>query len=106
MSAPKRDIIAARVIDEREADFRRAIRALAKYKFWMFGYHAASWVRHNRMLKGTPWHQGSPFKRLVEMAVVERGELDNALPHEIHAAKRASDQFGEAMFNIDAEGAA
>jgi hypothetical protein len=27
---------------------RKAWDALARYKFWMFGYHAGAWVRDNR----------------------------------------------------------
>lgn len=71
-------------IDRREAVYRDAIRALAKYKFWMFGYYAASWVKYNKLLKGTPYHQGNPFKVFVQVAMIERGDLDEAMPHEVY----------------------
>lgn len=85
--SPKRDIV-AKVIDKREAAFASAIRSLAKYKFWMFGYHAAAWVKYNDLLKGTPWHQGNPFKRFVQLAEIERGELDGAAAWEVDAGRR------------------
>jgi len=71
------------IITSREAAYSDAVRCLAKYKFWMFGYHAAGWVKYNRLLKGTPWHNGSPFKIFVHIAMIARGDLDNARPHEI-----------------------
>lgn len=43
----------------------KALDALARYKFWMFGYHAADWVRLNRRLPGS---RPNPFKRLVLLA--------------------------------------
>jgi hypothetical protein len=79
-----------RVIESREGAYTDAIRALAKYKFWMFGYHAASWVKYNRLLKGSMYHQGSPFRVFVRLAVIERGELHNARPHEIHEGDKAA----------------
>lgn len=90
MSATFKDFqsIVRNVIDKREAAFADAIRSLAKYKFWMFGYHAAAWVKYNQLLKGTPWHQGNPFKRFVELAEIERGELDGAAAWEVDAARR------------------
>jgi hypothetical protein len=43
----------------------KAWRALAGYKFWMFGYHAAQWVLLNRIhRKRSP----NPFTRLVKLA--------------------------------------
>jgi len=42
-----------------------AWKALAKYKFWMFGYYAARWVTLNR-LSGD--RRPNPFKKLVGMA--------------------------------------
>ncbi len=44
---------------------RKAIDALARYKFWMFGYWAAIWVHLNR-LRAVP--QPNPFKPLVQAA--------------------------------------
>jgi hypothetical protein len=52
---------------------RKAWLALAGYKFWMFGYHAAQWV----LLKSVmPAHIRNPFAALVRLAkgvVAERG---------------------------------
>ena len=81
------------IVGSREAAYSDAIRSLAKYKFWMFGYHAASWVKYNRLLKGTPYHNGNPFKIFVHLAMIERGELDNARPHEIQQGKNLSAQW-------------
>ncbi|KKL09654.1 hypothetical protein LCGC14_2563710 [marine sediment metagenome] len=39
--------------------------ALARYKFWMFGYHAARWVNFARLHGGK---RANPFHSLVEMA--------------------------------------
>jgi len=90
-----------RVVDARETAYEDAIRAVAKYKFWMFGYYAASWVKYNKLLKGTPWHQGNPFKRFVELGRIEIGELPDARPHERHTAKALTAQWGESMFDMD-----
>ena len=43
----------------------QALKALAGYKFWMFGYHAARWVQLNRMLD-TPGP--NPFQALVKLS--------------------------------------
>lgn len=51
-----------REMDEAEA---KAWDALRRYKFLMFGYWAAWWVKLNR-IAGTK--RPSPFKRLVEFA--------------------------------------
>lgn len=48
---------------------RQAFNALAGYKFWMFGYHAAAWVNLNRLLSEK---QPNPFRRLVQFARLER----------------------------------
>ena len=44
---------------------RKALDALARYKFQMFGYWAAIWVHLNR-LEGN--HRPSPFTGLVKAA--------------------------------------
>lgn len=49
---------------------RAAWAALSRYKFWMFGYHAANWVNINRLGK---LGLSNPFKILVKTAQ-ERGE--------------------------------
>ncbi|MCX7363575.1 MAG: hypothetical protein NTV97_17225 [Alphaproteobacteria bacterium] len=41
---------------------RKAWESLARYKFWMFGYHAADWVKIARRLGGK---RPNPFKSLV-----------------------------------------
>ncbi len=43
---------------------RKAWDALGRYKFFMFGYHAADVVKLNRRLG----RRGNPFKTLVEHA--------------------------------------
>jgi len=48
-----------------EASERKAWEALAKYKFWMFGYWAADVVRINRRLR---LKQPNPFSALVATA--------------------------------------
>lgn len=50
----------------REAE-QKAWKALAGYKFWMFGYHAAQWVLLNRALDKFD-REGNPFKELVQVA--------------------------------------
>lgn len=52
------------IADLAEAE-RKAWDALARYKFWMFGYHAADWVKLNRRLPG---RRPNPFARLVAAA--------------------------------------
>ncbi len=45
----------------------KAWDALARYKYWMFGYHAAQWVLLNALLpKGS--RQPNPFRPLVTIA--------------------------------------
>lgn len=58
----------------REAE-HKAIDALARYKFFMFGYWAAIWVHLNRISGG---NRPSPFKRLVATAREIKGALDIA----------------------------
>jgi len=43
----------------------KALKALAGYKFYMAGYHAASWVKLNKLLDN-PLH--NPFREYVEIA--------------------------------------
>ena len=49
-------------MDEAEA---KAIDSLGRYKFLMFGYHAAGWVNLNKLLD-TP--EPNPFRFLVQEA--------------------------------------
>lgn len=43
----------------------KALDSLSRYKFIMFGYHAALWVTLNK-LEGSPDH--NPFSALVNLA--------------------------------------
>ena len=43
----------------------KAWTALGGYKFWMFGYHAASWVKYNKLLSEP---LPNPFQGLVKYA--------------------------------------
>jgi hypothetical protein len=45
----------------------RAHDSLARYKFWMFGYHAAAWVKYNELLPSDK-KQPNPFSDLVKLA--------------------------------------
>ena len=49
----------------------KAWDALARYKFWMFGYHAAHVVKLRRLLG----LRGNPFKPLVDLARTEQGTV-------------------------------
>ena len=48
----------------------KAWEALAKYKFWMFGYWAAIWVHLNRLDERK---RPNPWKKLVGIAKKEVG---------------------------------
>lgn len=50
----------------------KAWDSLARYKFFMFGYHAADVVKLRRLLR----LRGNPFKALVDLARAERGTVD------------------------------
>ena len=63
MTDPTRAAILASLVDAEE----KAWDALAGYKFWMFGYHAARWVNYNMLLPRSARFR-SPFKGLVEHA--------------------------------------
>ena len=57
----------------------RAIKDLAKYKFWMFDYWASKWVTLNRLAKDMGVLQKSrpsPFSEFVNLAreIRSRGE--------------------------------
>lgn len=49
----------------------KAWASLAGYKFYMFGYHAAQWVKLNKLL---PKSEPNPFKELVKVAKGGRRE--------------------------------
>jgi hypothetical protein len=64
-----------KVIEDRDEALLKAWDALAGYKFWMFGYHAATWVKANRTLPHRLRNE-SPFRRLVKVAREERFERE------------------------------
>ena len=45
----------------------KAWESLARYKFWMFGYHAAQWVLLNQLFPARS-RQPNPWKPLVRIA--------------------------------------
>ena len=49
----------------REEAKTKAIDALSRYKFMMFGYHAAIWVRLNSIIGD---RRPNPFRLLVQTA--------------------------------------
>ena len=51
---------------------RKAWDSLARYKFWMFGYHAANWVNINRL---AGFKAKNPFRDLIKVALQKRGDL-------------------------------
>lgn len=53
------------IYDELIEAERKALDALSRYKFWMFGYWAAIWVHLNRLHKPA---RPSPFAVLVKLA--------------------------------------
>lgn len=59
---------------------RKAWDSLARYKFLMFGYHAAQWVLLNRIDGGK---NANPFKRLVELARKHQKNPGEDLPNDI-----------------------
>lgn len=56
--------------DARNQAYLKAIDALGRYKFEMFGYHASAWVKYNQLMP-KQYKQGNPFKAFVKLA---RGE--------------------------------
>ena len=65
-----------RIKEARATALRKAWDSLGRYKFFMFGYHAAAWVQHNRLLD-KPEQHGNPFVDLVNRA---RGESPYKVP--------------------------
>jgi len=57
--------LVAQIRKKKEEAVDQAIKSLAGYKFWMFGYHAADWVKLNKL---DPDPEPSPFYRLVSLA--------------------------------------
>lgn len=54
-----------RLFAELDIAEHEALKNLARYKFWMFGYFAARWVFLNRLLKAK---RPNPFKEFVSAA--------------------------------------
>lgn len=57
----------SRLLKARDDAEAQAWSSLARYKFWMFGYHAAQWVLLNRVAE-KKHREGNPFKALVAVA--------------------------------------
>ena len=53
------------VLERREQSIEKALKALAGYKFEMFGYWAAAWVKYNQLLP-REHRDPNPFRRLVK----------------------------------------
>ena len=72
----------ARIEEALKEHQRKAWDALARYKFWMFGYHCGQWVQLNRILGG---RRSNPFGVLVKMArqVRDSGGVDASQPCEL-----------------------
>ncbi len=58
--------------EERDLQELKAWTNLARYKFLMFGYHAANWVTLNRLIGDK---KPNPFRKLVKFAC-EKYKLD------------------------------
>ncbi len=58
-----------KIRDAMAADETKAWNALAGYKFFMFGYHAAAWVQANRLLSPKD-RQENPFRPAVQLGRV------------------------------------
>lgn len=55
----------SRILGLMEEEETKAWKALQGYKFYMFGYHAAAWVKYNKLLvEPLP----NPFRDLVKIA--------------------------------------
>jgi hypothetical protein len=51
-----------------DEQIKKALDSLRRYKFWMFGYHAANWINLNRLLSKEA-KQPNPFNYLVNAAI-------------------------------------
>lgn len=58
-------MMSERILAAMETAEQKAWDALARYKFYMFGYHAAQWVNLNRIGE---FKRENPFGDLVKMA--------------------------------------
>ena len=57
--------MASRLQADKEIAYQKAIDSLAKYKFMMFGYHAAIWVHLNKL---DQTNEPNPFSAFVKLA--------------------------------------
>jgi len=64
------------ILEAMEEAERKAWEALAGYKFWMFGYHAARWINYNKLLSKP---RRNPFSDSVELARQKIEELEQRL---------------------------
>ena len=63
-----------------ESAEKKAWEALAGYKFWMFGYHAARWVNYNQLLTKEN-RKNNPFISAVKLA---RSKIDSTTKEDDH----------------------
>lgn len=61
--------IVQRLQADRAEARHKALDALGRYKFEMFGYWAAIWVHQNRLLAADGLGEPSPFRELVKKAL-------------------------------------
>ena len=64
-----------RIREEMQDAERKAWEALAGYKFWMFGYHAARWVNYKGLLRS---NDPSPFREAVTLARQKIDEMERS----------------------------
>ena len=79
---------------ERDAAEQKAWKALAGYKFWMFGYSAAWWVKLNQLCPGGP--APSPWKSLANTARRHQDQPDTRRKTERDTADPAADDAATA----------
>lgn len=62
------ETMVAGMLNAREQARVKAVDALSRYKFEMFGYWAAKWVQINQYLSWVGLQRGNPFAELVHVA--------------------------------------
>lgn len=67
MSTVEREIIESYMAEA----YWTAIDNLSRYKFWMFGYHAAKWINYCRLLGE---RRPNPFKAFVDLAKEQKSK--------------------------------
>lgn len=78
------------ILKKMDEAVEKAYASLAGYKFWMFGYHASSWVKYNQLLPASQKRQ-NPFKDLVKAA---RETRETQIPSPDQARLCNSDEEG------------